>query len=183
MYYKVATSREEAKLISNDDLSKGTYFVYIISDFRNGSPSVHLVDNRSGIRKETTLDSGKDSEPETIKDTTSETAQTEVMDKETFLVAVKEDIRWALGPRDEIEDVAFEDRDLTILITLERNDHTLEHFIGITDHILEIEEGYDLWDTIIVDFGSLGSITKSKDDIFTDSKGIHFSVEKSDIIK
>ena len=68
-------------------------------------------------------------------------------------------------------------------IYLSTNDHTVGRFTGITDHILKIEEGYDLWDTVTVDFGNLGSITKSKDDIFTDSKGAHFNVEKSDIVK
>lgn len=78
MYYKVATSSVEAKLISNDDLKKGTYFVYIIGDFRKGSPSVVLVDNRSGTSKETTPNSEKELETEIVEGLTNETAQTDV---------------------------------------------------------------------------------------------------------
>ena len=76
-----------------------------------------------------------------------------------------------------------EDKNLIIFIYLTQNDHTVERFIGITDHILEIKDGYDLWDTITVDFCSLVSITKAKDDIYTDAKGAHFSVDKTDIVK
>lgn len=180
-YYKVAASIEEASLINNDDLSKGTYYVYIIGDFRSGSPSVNLVDNRMGTVQEATQDTGEE-EPETIQDSTSGTTQTNVMDNETFLAIAKEDIPWALGPRDRIEDISIEDKNLILFIYLTQNDHTVERFIGITDHILEIKDGYDLWDTITVDFGSLGSITKSKDDIYTDAKGAHFSVDKTDIV-
>ena len=179
MYYKVATSRDEARLTSNDDLSKGTYFVYIIGDFRNGSPSVNLVDNRSGTSKVTTSNLVEEAE----QGSTSEKAQADVMDSETFLATVKKDVPWALGPRDRIEDISIEDRNLLLLIYLTQNDHTVERFTGITDHILQIEEGYDLWDTVTVDFGSLGYITKTKDDIFSDDKGAHFSVDKSDIVK
>lgn len=183
MYYKVATSSEEAKLISNDDLKRGTYFVYIVGDFRKGSPLVCLVDNRTGTTKETTPDSDKESEQETMEGSTNETAQTDVMDNETFFATVKDEIRWALGPRDRIEDISIEDNNLKLLIYLSQNDNTVGRFTGITDHILKIEDGYDLWDTVTVDFGSLGYITKSKDDIFSDEKGMHFSVDKSDIVK
>lgn len=71
MYYKVATSRDEARLISNDDLKKGTYYVYIIGDFQAGRPSANLVDNRYGTEIVITSDSVE----ETKQGSTSEKAQ------------------------------------------------------------------------------------------------------------
>ncbi len=50
-YMKIATSRDEAKIISNGDLEKGTYYIRIVADFSKGSPQISLVDNRDGVGK------------------------------------------------------------------------------------------------------------------------------------
>lgn len=50
-YAKIAISRDEAKVISNDDLKKGTYYITIIADYSKGSPSIELIDNLSASSK------------------------------------------------------------------------------------------------------------------------------------
>ncbi len=45
MYHKIASTREEATVISNSDIYNGTYYVYIIADYTKGQPEVHLIDN------------------------------------------------------------------------------------------------------------------------------------------
>ncbi len=45
-YAKIATTSDEAKVISNDDLDKGTYYIRIVADFSKGSPDIQLIDNR-----------------------------------------------------------------------------------------------------------------------------------------
>lgn len=56
-YAKIATTSDEAKVISNDDLDKGTYYIRIVADFSKGSPDIQLIDNRnSGNFTESTAD-------------------------------------------------------------------------------------------------------------------------------
>ncbi len=51
MYYKVALTYDESRVISNGDIYKGTYYVYIIADYTKGKPEVHLVDNINNTEK------------------------------------------------------------------------------------------------------------------------------------
>lgn len=44
-FTKIATTRDESKVISNDDLDKGTYYIRIVADFSRGSPDIQLIDN------------------------------------------------------------------------------------------------------------------------------------------
>lgn len=125
------------------------------------------------------------SKPEIASETTSPepNEKTERMNEETFIEIVEDDIRLALAPRDEIKSVELKDRTLYIDISLENNGVTLKRFSHVTDKILLITEGYDFWDTVTVDFGSLGTITKNKDDISTEETEPHFIVSEEDIVK
>lgn len=114
---------------------------------------------------------------------TEEAVQTEVMDNNAFIETITPDIKWALGTRDRIEDITLEDKKLNLIISLERNDKTLDRFSSVFNSILGTEEGYNLWDTITVDFGSQGSVTKTKTDLVNDETGDHFNVVDSDIVK
>ncbi|MCR4789263.1 MAG: hypothetical protein K5888_11835 [Lachnospiraceae bacterium] len=53
-YFKIATDYDESRVISNNDIDKGTYYVYIIADFTKGSPEIHLVDNTGNAKTEDT---------------------------------------------------------------------------------------------------------------------------------
>ena len=135
--------------------------------------------NSSSPTEKEAVNSPADTTPE-IEDTTEETAP---MDIDSFLSALESDIKWALGPRDKIEEISINDTELYIKIMLERNDHTIGRFTSVTDKVLALEDGFDFWDSVTVDFGSLGYITKTKDDIIIDGDTSHFSVEETDIIK
>ena len=82
-------------------------------------------------------------------------------------------------PRDECKTVTIEDRTLRLEIYLTRNDKLIERYTDISDAVLAIESGYDWWDTLVIDFGNLGVVTKTKDDLVDG----HFEVSKDDFIK
>ena len=107
----------------------------------------------------------------------------EPLNNDSFIETVRSNIRRSLGPRDKINDITIENKELRISISLERNDVILSRFASVTEHILTIEDGYDLWDTITIDFGSLGHITKTKDDIDISENVPRFIVDASDIAK
>lgn len=134
-----------------------------------GDNSSSTSEADTSVQEETEVTSPETTEPEEDKKT---------MDNDSFIAEVKSSIGMALAPRDEVEDVYFDGRDLYVIISLERR-NALERFTGVTDKIIEIQDGYDLWDSITVDFGSEGRITKTKDDI----DGASFKVDESDIVK
>ena len=108
-------------------------------------------------------------------------AQTELgkTPEELYFEQVKHDTEWQMMPRDECKTVTLEDRTLRLEIYLTRNDKLLERYKDISDAILAIESGYDWWDTLVIDFGSLGLVTKTKEELVDG----HFEVTKDDFIK
>lgn len=44
-FMKIASTRDEASLISNADLDKGTYYIRIVVDYTKGSPDIQLINN------------------------------------------------------------------------------------------------------------------------------------------
>ena len=159
-YAKIATTSDEAKVISNGDIDKGTYYIRIVADFSKGSPDIQLVDNTKQSADMTQTESEKTPE-------------------ELYFEQIKHDAEWNMMPRDECKTVTIEDRTLRLEIYLTRTDKLLERYTDISDAILAIESGYDWWDTLVIDFGSLGIVTKTKDDLVDG----HFEVTKDDFIK
>lgn len=45
---------------------------------------------------------------------------------------------------------------------------------SITDDFLELDNYYDLWNEVVVDFGDIGKVTRSKDDIVAGEFGDYF---------
>ena len=138
---------------------------------------------------ESVMESVAPDEPESIIETittpeaTAIEKPTTAMTVNAFTSQIQNEIKGSLSARDKINSITLENRNLLVSVSLEKNNVTLDRFSSITDKILGIENGYELWDSITVDFGSLGYITKSKDDIVTNNKGSHFLVEKTDIVK
>ena len=159
-YAKIAMTRDESKVISNGDLDKGTYYIRIVADFSKGSPNIQLIDNTGSNEEETPTESEKTPE-------------------ELYFEQVKHDAEWNMMPRDECKTVTLEDRTLKLEIYLTRNDKLLERYEDISDAILDIESGYDWWDTLVIDFGSSGVVTKTKDELVDG----HFEITKDDFIK
>lgn len=98
---------------------------------------------------------------------------------------VNEDV---VGFNETISDITLQDRTVVISVDMstadtskfEAKDIAEVDFSGITDAALEITDYDDLWDSMKVDFGDLGSITKTKDDIKDEGAGRFFYYE-SDI--
>lgn len=106
-----------------------------------------------------------------------------VMDEEALITQIEKSIFLGLGPRDKILDISLDNREILINLQLERTDTVLSRFTGVTKQILKIEEGYDLWESVTIDFGSQGHITKNKEDAIVENGEKIFEVETSDIIK
>ena len=160
-YAKIAMTRDESKVTSNSDLDKGTYYIRIVADFSKGSPDIQLIDN-----------------------TDSAAGQTEEMSaqktpEELYFEQVKHDAEWQMMPRERCEEVTLEDRTLRLVIYLTSTDKLLERYTDISKAILDIESGYDWWDTLVIDFGSQGIVTKTKDELVDEN----FEITKDDFVK
>lgn len=107
----------------------------------------------------------------------------EFSNEDLIRFAQSHDMTWQLGPRDKILGANIEDGVLTISVQLSANDTVISRFSGMTKVLLALEEGYNLWHTITIDFGSCGVVTKTKDDVIIENGEKLFHVEKADIIK
>lgn len=103
-----------------------------------------------------------------------------------FLKNVKSVIQDQIGENESIKNIELKNNNLTIYVDLSQVDPaplTLEMLAenrtcSITDAILELDEYDSLWNTITIDFGDIGSITNSKDDIKTNEYGMrYFDIE------
>jgi len=159
---------------------------------KNPDKQINTTVLETTLAKESVIESVATTEPESTVEavTTSEaitfeeiTTATTAMTVNTFTSQIQNEIKGSLSARDKINSITLENKNLLVSVSLEKNNVTLDRFSSITDKILSIENGYELWDSITVDFGNLGYITKSKDNIVTDNKGSHFLVEKADIVK
>ena len=99
--------------------------------------------------------------------------------EELYFEQVKHDVEWQMMPRDECESVVLEDGSLKIKIHLSNTGKILERYTDISNAILAIKSGYDWWDTLVIDFGSSGVVTKTKDDLVDGD----FEITKDDFIK
>ena len=106
-------------------------------------------------------------------------SEAEKTPEELYFEQLKQDTEWQMMPRDECKNISLEDRTLTLEIYLTRKDRLSERCTDIADAILAIESGYDWWDTLVLDFGSFGVITKTKDDLVDG----HFEIANEDFIK
>lgn len=120
---------------------------------------------------------------------TDSESTTEKASTDDFVSDVKAAIDGDVGAGEAITDVKFEDGDLCVYVDLSKADPTpltLEDLAesrtsSITDSILELTEYDDLWDTITVDFGSIGKITNGKSDIRDDGYGRYFDFDLEDL--
>lgn len=126
-----------------------------------------------------------------IEETTEKATKTEsttekatednsTVSSKTFIDIVKETIRDDVGSNEYITDVVLKDSILTISVDLSKADTTivsLEDIAvvraqSITDSFLDLE-GYDeLWNEIIIDFGDVGFVSRTSDDIVENEYGM-----------
>lgn len=168
-YYKVACSKELAKVISNSDIDVfGNYVVIEVSLLGRSVAWIRLHHD--------------DSYDEIDVSPMNEDSNSSFYDEDAFISDLNFSIRGLLRPRDRIDEISINNKSLLIKMSLSRTDKTIEQFSGVFEKVLEVQKGYELWDSITVDFGSLGRITKTKADIVNDGSQ-HFVIDKSDIIK
>jgi len=121
-------------------------------------------------------------EPTTKQTTEYETTASDIdISPETFVSTVKEAIQGAVNSSDEhITDVDLTDGTLIISIDLSEADTTIVpsedlaviRAQSITDNILEFEQYDDLWNKIVIDFGNVGLISRTSDDIIENEYGM-----------
>jgi hypothetical protein len=106
---------------------------------------------------------------------------------DTFVAEVKVAIRGAINSDEEnIVDVVLKNGELCVKVDLSKANPTLltmedlaiSRTGSITDAILELTDYDNQWETITVDFGDIGKITKNKDDMVETEFGRYFPFEK-----
>ena len=168
-YYKVATDKESARVISNSD-------VYV-----DGNYVAFEVDL---LQKKVTwmcLHHGDTYDPIELP-ANDENIENDSYDEEAFKQDVHDAITGALHLRDKINEISIDNKNLYISMSLAQSDKVIDEFSDVFNGVLKLKNGYDFWDSITVDFASLGKVVKSKDDIIEEG-GTRFIIEQTDIIK
>lgn len=106
-------------------------------------------------------------------------------DTDRVITTVKEAIKRAVGENEFIKDVVLENKDLKVYVDftktdpspISKEDLAIARTGLITDEILSLEEYDPLWNTITVDFGKIGSIKNSKENIESNEYGRYFKSE------
>lgn len=123
----------------------------------------------------------KTTEKSTMEQSTEEetTADSDIS-PESFVSTIEEAIQGAVGSDEYITDVALTDDTLTISVDLSKADTTIvpledlavSRASSITDDFLELEEYDNLWNKIVIDFGDIGSVSRTSNDIIENEYGM-----------
>lgn len=125
----------------------------------------------------------KTTEKSTMEQSTEEetTADSDIS-PESFVSTVEEAIQGAVGSDEYITDVALTGGTLTVSVDLSKADTTIlpledlavSRASSITDDFLELEEYDDLWNKIVIDFGDIGSVSRTSNDIIENEYGMRY---------
>ena len=107
---------------------------------------------------------------------------TSALNVDEYISKVKAEIQKSVASDERILSVNLSNKELLIKVDLSQCDPsplTIEDLAitrtsSITDNILELTEHYDLWNVITVDFGAVGKISNSKDDIKSNGYSNYF---------
>lgn len=150
-------------------------------------------------------DSQEESMPEEnpVPDETTEPADTDVVTEidssesdtepielsvDEFVAQIPSVIEGTIGSGDSFGDISLENGDLLICVTLgdpsplSYEDLMISRTSSITDAILFLDNCFNLWDTITIDFGEFGSIQNGHDNMQDDGYGAYFRQENFVII-
>ncbi len=128
----------------------------------------------------------------TKKEPDTTTKPTEVkISSDDFIKIIEVGIKGDVGANEVINSVTLEEKALIISVNISSADTTLltlellaeSRTSSITDTILELTEYYSFWDTITVDFGSVGLIKNSKTSIVNDGYGPYFNPAKFKLVR
>ena len=128
--------------------------------------------------------------PDDSQQTTSQASATQ--GAEQFIEKVKEKANGAIGEENEtITDIKLNNKNLTVYVDISKADPsplTYEQLAesrtsSITDALLELEEYYDLWESITIDFGKIGKSKNNKSDIERNEYGFaYFPLEDFSLV-
>lgn len=125
----------------------------------------------------------------TTKTTETTTTTTKVLDRsEEFVSKIKKKVNDDVGVGEKVTDVTVVDRKVTIFVDISKTDTSIVSFediavsraSSITDDFLELDNYYDMWDEVVVDFGDIGKVTRNKDDIVDSLFGNYFKINAID---
>ncbi len=143
---------------------------------------------------ETTTIAPTEERTEKVEETTVAEAETETetaaeITEEEFMEQLKKVVDDNIGGNETVEDISLKDRVLTIKVDMSRaNDNAKIEFPledlsiaragSITDGVLGLD--ISLWDKIIIDFGDIGTVTRTTDDIVDSEYGKYFEIDYLD---
>jgi len=126
--------------------------------------------------------------PEPEEETTTSAPSTSAsQEAEEYLKKIKEKLPGAIGENNEtIKSVKLKNKALTVSVDISKADPSpltyemlAESRAGsITDAILDLEEYFDLWETITIDFGKIGKVKATKSDVEKNEYGLSYFPEE-----
>lgn len=122
----------------------------------------------------------------TTTQTTTAAATTKAVSSDAdFVALVRKEIAGDVGDGEKISDVKLKNRVLTVSVNMGNGDSrfpiedvALNRAASITDTIIELDRS--AWDMVVIDFGYLGKVTKSKSEIVTDGDVSYFEIDNFD---
>lgn len=153
------------------------------------SPSSdNTTESATEINSTTELTTTEEVTTETATEFTEKnTIESENLSPDMFVNDVKAAIQTAINSKDEsIKDVILENKDLCVYVDFSQTDPSpltfetlaISRTASITDAILELTQYESLWNSITIDFGELGYIRNSKENMKNSESGApYFSSE------
>lgn len=151
----------------------------------NGDKDNPVSDGSTSSSESSVAESTDESKEEPATETTTEertTASDIDISPETFVSSVEESIQGAVSSDEHITDVDLTDDKLTISVDLSEADTTtisledlaVSRASSITDTILDFEQYDDFWNEITIDFGDVGLVRRTKEDITENEYGMRY---------
>lgn len=151
----------------------------------SGGADSASVESDLEVYSETTVSETEQTAPETTTETATEstTAEKVKISLDDFVGNLKVIASGNVGKNETVTDVVCESGTLIIYVDLENavvpdgftiKDIALSRVSSITDAILAIPNCDDFWDEIIIDFGKVGAVKNTKENIVDSEYGRYF---------
>lgn len=129
----------------------------------------------------------EDLDPLTLSDDTGNSSTSEEASPDQFVAEVQASIQGDVGSGETIKEVILDSRKLYVYVDFSQGDFSTfsaadiarSRTSSITDDILALDQYDSLWDSIVVDFGSVGYIENSREAIKDEGYGRFFDLDSS----
>lgn len=182
------SGNEEPKSIENEEKAGNSTVETIVDTSADGE--MKQTENETNIEQTEETDTNTDNQEK--KNNEKDSSTDENTSEDELLKDAKKAAKAGINSNNQkIKKVKLKKRDLCIYVDLSNTDPeplTIEDVAwtlagSITDEVLELEQYYSMWDTITVDFGEVGFIKNSKDEIQNDGYGNYFPAENFNLEK